>query len=56
LGPMLFSLSESQTGNYQIAGGVTLLLFLFLTVLSTRIVNPQIALNQEKDQSKDINE
>lgn len=56
LGPMLFSLSESQTGNYQVAGGVTLLLVLILTFLATRVVNPQIALNQTGNQSTEIKE
>ena len=56
LGPMLFSLSESQTGNYQFAGGFTLALILILTFLATRIVNPQIALNKENNQSTVINE
>ncbi len=42
LGPMLFSLSKSQTGNYNLAGWIVLLLFAVLTVLSFRLKNPQI--------------
>jgi MFS transporter, OFA family, oxalate/formate antiporter len=56
LGPMLFSLSESQTGNYIVAAGITLFLFLLLTVMATRIINPQIALNQTANQSNGIKE
>lgn len=49
LGPMLFSLSKSQTGNYQLSAWVTLALFLTLTVLATLIKNPQIGLNKDSE-------
>ena len=41
LGPILFSLSESQTGDYRLAAGVCLIMFSVLTVMAIRIKNPQ---------------
>lgn len=47
LGPMLFSLSLSQTGNYNLAAFITLVLFLGLTILVFKIKNPQIVLRDQ---------
>lgn len=44
LGPMLFSLSLSQMGNYSLAEIITLILFIGLTIITFSIKNPQIAL------------
>lgn len=48
LGPMLFSLSKSQTGDYVLAAWITLAMFVGLTVLTAFVENPQIKLNQEQ--------
>ena len=48
LGPMLFSLSKSQTGDYVLAAWITLGMFAVLTVLTAFVENPQIKLNQEQ--------
>jgi len=47
LGPMLFSISKSQTGNYILADIISLVLFLGLTLMVFKIENPQ-TLVQEK--------
>lgn len=49
LGPMLFSLSLSQTGNYNLAAFITLILFLALTLLVFKIKNPQALLNEQAE-------
>lgn len=46
LGPMLFSLSLSQMGNYSLAEIISLLLFLVLTIMTLIVKNPQIALEK----------
>ena len=47
LGPMLFSISKSHTGNYILADIISLVLFLGLTLMVFKIENPQ-SLLQEK--------
>lgn len=51
LGPMLFSLSKSQTGDYNLAAFITLALFLGLTLLVFRIKNPQAILKEQSTRS-----
>lgn len=45
LGPIIFSLSKSHTGAYVFAGTITLVGYLILLYLATRVKNPQIELN-----------
>ena len=47
LGPMLFSLSKSQTGNYTFAAIISLVLFMGLTIMVFRINNPQSLLKDK---------
>jgi OFA family oxalate/formate antiporter-like MFS transporter len=47
LGPMLFSLSLSQTGNYTMAALVTIVMFFTLTLFVFKINNPQILLKEQ---------
>lgn len=49
LGPMLFSLSLSQTGNYNLAALITLILFMALTLLVFKIKNPQTLLKEQAE-------
>lgn len=47
LGPMLFSISKSQSGNYILAEIICLVLFSGLTLLVFRINNPQTRLKEK---------
>jgi hypothetical protein len=47
LGPMLFSISKSQTGNYILAEIISLVLFLGLTLMVFKIENPQSLLTEK---------
>ncbi|MFY0652747.1 MAG: MFS transporter [Cyclobacteriaceae bacterium] len=52
IGPMMFSLSLSQSGDYTDAAIVVLAVFMTLTALATRVKNPQAALGQSNSKTE----
>ena len=54
LGPVLFSTSFSQTGDYGLAGWICFIIFFLLVLGATRADNPQLRFAKDKSRKRQL--